>query len=57
LSAFRITGASMMFTMPIAASARNQTSITGPKKRPMPAVPWRCTLYSTTSTTTASGTT
>ena len=57
LSAFRITGASMILTMPMAASTRNHTAITGPKKRPMPAVPWRCTLYRATSTTTASGTT
>ena len=35
--------------------ARNQISISGPKKRPMPPVPWRCTMKSTASTTSVMG--
>jgi hypothetical protein len=56
-SACRITGAWTMLITPITASTANQTSMTGPNQRPMPAVPWRCTLYRISSTTIVSGTT
>jgi hypothetical protein len=46
-----------MLITPMTASAANQTIMTGPNQRPMPAVPWRCTLYRPTSTTMVSGTT
>ena len=44
-----------MCNTPSSAMTANHSSITGPKKRPMPAVPFFCTRNSTNSTTSVSG--
>ena len=55
LSALRISGWPMMWWMPSAAMLMNQTSVTGPKKRPMPPVPLFCTANRQNSTSSVSG--
>ena len=56
-SASSTCGFSRMPGSPSATSAMNHTSITGPKKRPMPPVPKRCTANSTVMSSSVTGTT
>jgi hypothetical protein len=46
-----------MCCTPSSASTANHTTITGPKNLPTLAVPWRCTMNSTVSTSNVMGTT
>lgn len=55
--ALQMPGKAMMLTTPIAPMTRNQTSITGPKARPMAWVPKRWTRKSTTRKAIEMGTT
>ena len=57
LIAHSTAGWSAMCGRPSAISAKNHTAVTGPKKRPMPPVPKRCTTNSAVSTTSVIGTT
>jgi len=55
LSAVSTAGLSWMCSRPPPASARNQTTVSGPKKRATRAVPCDCTLKSPTMMTSAIG--
>jgi hypothetical protein len=55
-SATSTCGLWAMCTTPSTASTRNHSTVTGPKKRPMPPVPKRCAANSAVSTSSDSGT-
>jgi hypothetical protein len=55
LTALRIEGCVMIWETPRSAMAKNQASVIGPKKRPMPAVPCFCTAKRQNSTTSVMG--
>ena len=57
LNAFSTSGVAITFHTPIAASARNHSTITGPNTFPTRSVPKRCAANSPASTTRAIGTT
>jgi hypothetical protein len=57
LSATSTLGFSSTRGRPNATSTMNHTSVIGPKKRPMSAVPKRCTANNPVSTTSVIGTT
>ena len=55
LSADRISGCRTIWLTPSTASTANHRSVTGPKKRPMPAVPFFCTANRANRMTSVSG--
>ena len=56
LTALRMAGAATMLTAPSNPMTRNHTTMTGPNRRPMVAVPRRCTMKSPIRIASVSGT-